>query len=73
MMVSFALLKNFSFMRSYLLIVDLSVLSYWSSVKDIFSFANEFSAITHFLFYQVQCFWTHIEVFDPLGLEFCAE
>ena len=27
---------------------------------------------SHFLFCQLQCNWIYVEVFDPLGLEFCA-
>jgi hypothetical protein len=39
-------------------------LCYWSSVQDVVSCANAF--------YQVQCIWFYVEVFYPLGLEFCA-
>jgi hypothetical protein len=26
----------------------------------------------HFLFYEVHCIWFYVDVFNPLGLEFCA-
>ncbi|ERE69856.1 hypothetical protein H671_6g16854 [Cricetulus griseus] len=38
----------------------------------LLSCANVFKAISHFLFYEVQCGWIYVEVFDPFGLEFCA-
>ncbi|KAL6070924.1 hypothetical protein STEG23_005759, partial [Scotinomys teguina] len=42
------------------------------SVQKVFSCADAFKAIPHFLFYRVQCIWFYDEVFDPFGLEFCA-
>jgi hypothetical protein len=29
--------------------------------------ASELKAIFHFIFYQVQCVWCYVEVFDPYG------
>ena len=43
------------------------------SVQKVVSYANVFKAIPYFLFYDVPCVWFYVEVFDPLGLEFCAE
>ena len=71
LMVSFALQKFLSLMMSHLLTVDLS--SYTEcSVQEVVSFVKAFDISPHFLFYQVQCVWFCVEVFDPLELEFCA-
>jgi hypothetical protein len=45
--VSFDLQMLFSFMRFHLLILDLS---HWCSVDEVVSCADEFKAISHFLF-----------------------
>ena len=34
------------------------------------SCANAFKGTSHFLFYEVQCDWLYVEVFDPLDLSF---
>ena len=34
--------------------------------------ADVFKCTSHFLFYEVQCGWLYVEVFDPFRLEFCA-
>lgn len=36
------------------------------------SCGNESKAIPHILFFQVQCFWFHVEIFDLSGVEFSA-
>ena len=71
--ISFALQKLFSFRRSYLLIVALSVLIlvlYLGS--SLLCQCVTFKVTFHFLFYEVQCGWIYVEVSDPLGLEFYA-
>jgi hypothetical protein len=40
--------------------------------ESLFKLANEFKAIPHFLSYHIQCIWFYVEVFDTLGVEFCA-
>ena len=52
-MLSFAMQKLFSFMKSHLLVVDLSVYAN-GSVQKVFFPASEFKAIPYFLFYQTQ-------------------
>jgi hypothetical protein len=47
--VAFALKKNFSFMRSHLLIVDLSACTKIYSVQKVFSCGNEIKAIPQLL------------------------
>ena len=70
--VSFTLQKLFGFMRVHYLIVHLSTCTTIVSVQEDVSSANVSKTIPHFLFYQVQCIWFYVEVFDPFGLEFCA-
>ena len=53
---SFALQKLFSFMRSHLLIVDLSAYAIGvRSVQEVVCCVNVFKAIPYIPFYQVQC------------------
>ena len=66
--VSFALQKFFSFMRSHLVILGTALLV---SVQEIVFCSNGFKAISHFLFYQVQCIWFYVDIFDTL--EGCAK
>ena len=68
--MSFALQKLFSFMRSDLLILDLSACTFGILFKKLVSCANAFKTSPHFLFDQVQGIWFYDEVFDPLGFEF---
>ena len=71
--MSFALQKLFSFRRSHLLIVSLSVCAAgvifrkWFPVSMRSSVLPTFSSV-----YEVRCGWFYVEVFDPFGLEFCA-
>ena len=60
--------KLLQFMRSCLLIVDLSL--YSNDVQKGFSFANEFRAILCFLSYQNQWICFYVEVFIYLELSF---
>ena len=71
MMTSLTMQKRLSFMKSHLLIVDLSAF-FLCSTQKVFSCANEFKAIPHRLLYQVFCVWFHVELFDPIGVECCA-
>ncbi|KAL6086833.1 hypothetical protein STEG23_034102, partial [Scotinomys teguina] len=41
-------------------------------VMEVISSANVFKSASNFLFYQVQSNWIYVEVFDPLGIKFCA-
>lgn len=54
MMVFFARQKHLSFMRSDLLIVNLSACAKWCSVQKVFSCVNEFKTTPYFLFDQIQ-------------------
>ena len=38
--------------------------------QKVFFCVSEFKAILYFLFYQVQCIWFYVEVFDLFGVEF---
>ena len=67
--VSFALKNLLSFMKSQFI----NCLHCWCSIWEVFSYANAFRAIPHSLFCQFQCVCFYVEIFDPLGLEFCAE
>ncbi|KAL6082584.1 hypothetical protein STEG23_001615 [Scotinomys teguina] len=40
------------------------------TAQEVVSCANEFKAISQFLFYQIQCNWIYVEIFDLLGHEF---
>ena len=70
--MSFALQKLFSFRRSHLLIVSLSVCATgvifrkWSPVPKHSSVLPTFSSI------RFSVGWFYIVVFDPFGLELCA-
>ena len=65
--VSFALQKPFSFVRPHLLIADLNACT--SGV--LFRRLSTVPMCSR-LFYKVQCIWFYLEIFDPLGLEFCV-
>lgn len=42
------------------------------SVQKVFSCANECKAVPHFLFYKVHYIRFYAEIFEKLGVEFCA-
>ena len=69
--VSFALQKLFSFRRSHLLIVSLSVCAAGVLFRKWFPVPMRSSVLPTFS-YKVQCGWLYVEIFDPFGLEFCA-
>ena len=65
--VSFALQKLFSFRRSHLLIVSLSVCAAGVIFRKWFPVPMHSSVLLTFSSIRL-----YIEVFDPFGLEFCA-
>ena len=67
--VSFALQKFCNFMRSLLLILDLTEQAIAVLFRNFFPCAHIFEALPHFLLYKFQCLWFYVEVFDPLRLE----
>ena len=69
-MVSLAIQKLFSFMKSYLLMFFVSVLLV--SCSESLSCASVFKTLPYFLFYQIQGIWPYVEVLDPFRVEFCA-
>lgn len=62
MMVSFAIQKPFSFLRSHLLIDALSAFAV--------SALSERLSLGHILLCQIQGIWPEAEVFDPFGVKF---
>ena len=68
LMVSFALQKLFSFIRSHLLIVNLSTHVICVPFRKL-SPVPMCSKLFLFLIYLVQCIWIYVEDFDLLGLE----
>ena len=70
--VSFALQKFCNFMRSYLLILDLTAPAIAVLFKEFFPCTHIFEAFPHFLLYKFQCFWFYVEFFDLLRLELCT-
>lgn len=71
-MVSSALQKIFSFKGPHLKIIDHSDYSIAILFREFVSCANEFKAISQFLFYQVQYILFYMDIFDSLRLEFCV-
>ena len=70
--VSFSLEKLFSFMRSHLLIVDLSAwaISVLFRKLSYVLMHSRLSTTFSSMRFSVSCFY--IDVFDPRGLEFCV-
>jgi hypothetical protein len=62
--VSFALQKLCNFMRSRLLILDLTVQATDVLFRKSFPCAHMFEALSHFLLYKFQCLWFYMEVLD---------
>ena len=71
LMVPFAL-QLFSFMKSHLLIVDLSAWAVGVLFRDLSLVSVHSRLFPHIIFYQVKHGWFFIEVFYSLGLNFCA-
>jgi hypothetical protein len=65
--VSFALQKLCNFMKSHLLILDLTAQAIAVLFKNFFH-AHVFEALLHFLLYKFQCLWFYVEVLNPLRL-----
>jgi hypothetical protein len=70
LIVFFAFKELFSFIRSTLLLMYLSICAI--GVQKGISCANAFNGTPHFPFYQVQCIPINVDLFDPPVLEFCA-
>ena len=66
--VSFSLQSLLSFRMSHLLIVAFSDCATGVSFRQWSPLLMD----SHFLFNKFQCGWIYVEVFDPLGTEFCA-
>jgi hypothetical protein len=69
--VPFALQKLCNFMRSHLLILDLTAQAIGVLFRKI-SRVHMFEALPHFLLYKFQCLCSYVEVFHLLVLELCT-
>ena len=67
LMVSFALQKLCSFMRSHLSILDLTAQT--CSIQKISPCGHIFKAFPHFLLYKFQCLWFYVEFLNPLRFD----
>ena len=65
--VSFALQKLCNFMRSHLLILDLT--AQYSSIQEFFLCTHIFEAFPYFLLYKFQCLWFYVEILNPLRFD----
>ena len=66
--MSFAIQKVCNFVRSNLLILDLTAQDIGVLFRIFFPLAHVFQALPHFLLYSFQWIWFYVEVLDPLGL-----
>jgi hypothetical protein len=69
LIVSFALQKPCNFMRSHLLILDLTAQAVAVLFRNFFPCAHIFETFPHFLLYKFQCFWFYVEFLDPLRFD----
>jgi exosortase/archaeosortase len=70
--VSFALQRLCNFMKSHLLILDLTTQAIAVLFSNYFPFAHILEAFPHFLLYKFQSLWFYVEFLDPLRLELCT-